>query len=180
MVGDVLTTGFDRPPKVEDLENLPHLEGIVGFDELEHENVELILGADMAFAYTTGHFEFGASDEPLGWKTKFGWTLLGPSKRQYDRSEGLNCLAADDRLERLVLENNWQDFLVREGTKINPEESHPSQEDRYAIQQMQDTIQFDEMEGRYHVGLPWVKGRTAAAMKLNRLNSRENALNRIR
>ena len=49
LVADILTTEDDRPPCMEDIENYPNLEGIVTFNELNEDKIEMILSAELAW-----------------------------------------------------------------------------------------------------------------------------------
>jgi hypothetical protein len=71
------------------------------------------------------------------------------------------------------------DFLPRPGEETRPEVKHPSRQDEYAMKQIEESIQFDEVTGHYSCGLPWVNGRAAAAENLDAKASKWNAIDRL-
>ena len=76
-VSDILTTDKDRPPTLEDIEDLDYMEGIISFPELEDERIGVVLSARHAWTWTGGEVLKGRADQPLAIETLFGWTLSG-------------------------------------------------------------------------------------------------------
>jgi hypothetical protein len=71
------------------------------------------------------------------------------------------------------------DFLLRPGEVTRSEMKHPSIQDEFASKQIEETLSFDEATGHYTCGLPWVKGRAAAAECLDVEASKWNAMDRL-
>ena len=71
------------------------------------------------------------------------------------------------------------DFLYRPGEERRPEKKHPSIQDKYAMEQIESTLKFDESTGHYSCSLPWVQGRAVAAENLDVEVSRWNAIDRL-
>jgi hypothetical protein len=72
-----------------------------------------------------------------------------------------------------------QDFMYRPGEETRSEMKHPSIQDKFAMEQIENTVKFDESSGHYSCGLPWVNGRAAAAENLDAEVSKWNAMDRL-
>ena len=96
LVSDILTTELDRPPMLEDIEDLDYMEGIVSFPELEDERIGVVLSARHAWTWTGGEVLKGNADQPLAIKTMFGWTVIGPSRGDQSGEAAVNCCAVDN------------------------------------------------------------------------------------
>ena len=78
LVGDILTTERDKPPKNEDIQGQSYLND-VHFDELNDPKIGVILDARFAWTWVTGDTRMNTKNDPIGLNTNFGWTLIGPA-----------------------------------------------------------------------------------------------------
>jgi hypothetical protein len=104
---------------------------------------------------------------------------MGPCQDNKTEDAAVNCCAIENEGLSLSEEINRlyrHNFLMREGEKASPEESHPSRDDARATKIIQETLEFDEESGHYRCGLPWKNGRQGAASKFNVEVSRRNAI----
>ena len=69
--------------------------------------------------------------------------------------------------------------MYRPGEEMRSEMKHPSIQDKFAMEQIEKSVRFDEESGHYSCGLPWVNGRAAAAENLDAKGSRWNAMDRL-
>ena len=51
------------------------------------------------------------------------------------------------------------DFIKRPGEDFPAEKKHDSQFDEFSLEQIRETVTFDENLGRYSTGMPWRYGR---------------------
>ena len=182
LVSDILTTDKDRPPTLEDVENLDFMDGVVSFQELDDERIGVVLSARHAWTWTGGEVLKGTAEQPVAINTSFGWTVIGPCVDDETEGAAVNCCAVENEELPLREEINRMfryDFVMREGEKASPEESHPSRDDDRAVEMIKDTLKFDEDLGHYRCGLPWKNGRKVAASRFDAEASHRNARNRL-
>ena len=84
LVGDILTTEKEKPPKNEVVGNYPFMAG-VNFVELEDPTVSVILDVRHAWTWAGGDTKSGSRDEPIALKTRWGWTLLGAQNNEKEK-----------------------------------------------------------------------------------------------
>ena len=159
LVGEVLTTEDDNPPRNNDVTPYRYLDGVV-FDELESDLVGIILGAPFAWLWMEGDTKFHSPELPLAKKSRLGWLLIGPSLAGKDSMKSVDIGAIDMQslnLYQAVKRMHRQDF-ISPGPEVHSEIVHPSRQDDYALKQMQDSVTQDLSTGRYTVGLPWRHG----------------------
>ena len=183
LVGDILSTEDDRPPCLEDIQDYPHLEGIVTFTELENDNIDMIISAEHAWTWEAGERIVTGPEQPIAVNTAFGWSLIGPTGDFRETpTAALGCYTTmkDTPIQECIDLMHRHDFTAREGERSSPEVEHPSRNDLYAIQQFEKTIHFDKDLQHYRIGLPWKINREHAAEVLNKLDSKTNAIDRLR
>ena len=183
LVGHVLTTEHERPPVLEDIELYPYMEGIVTFDELECESVDVLLSARFAHTWELGERVSDGPEKPIAIRTDFGWGLIGAKDGGNSQDLSMHCCALDGPRESIEENLNRvlrYDFLSRTGERASPEKEHPSREDCHAVAQFEATIEFDEDLKHYRCGLPWKVDRQSAAAVVNSMDTASNAKNRLR
>ena len=183
LVGNLLSTEREVPPNIADLKKYDHLKNKV-FNDLEDKSVGLLLDAKHAWTFMTGQASIGESNEPIAIETKFGTALIGPqinSKNEENDTSDLNVIDADmantsltEEIRRLFR----HDFIMREEERYPQEMTHMSANDEYGLQQMKDSIVYDENEKRYQIALPWLLGREETAEIFKNVDFYSNALNR--
>ena len=180
LVSDILTTDKDRPPTLEDVENLDFMDGVVSFPELDNEQIGVVISARHAWTWTGVEVLKGTAEQPVAINTKFGWTIIGPCVDEKVEDVAMNCCDVEESpLSEEINRMFRHDFTMREGEKASPEENHPSRDDDRAVGMIKETLRFDENLGHYRCGLPWKNGRDIAASRFDAKASRRNALNRL-
>ena len=183
LVGQVLTTEHERPPALEDIEVYPYMEGIVTFEELECESVDVLLSARFAHTWELGERVSNGPDNPIAIRTSFGWGLIGARDGNNCQSFSMQCCAfkpPGESIEENLVRVLRYDFLSRTGEHASPEQEHPSREDCHAVAQFEATIEFDEDLQHYRCGIPWKVDRQSAAAVINCMDTASNAKNRLR
>ena len=182
LIGTLLTTERDKPPRNKDISHLSHMTDVV-FEELPDARIAIIL--DVSFAWAFGPFEQrgGADAQPLAWLTSFGWTILGRSDHLTDSSDRETDICILD-VEEMTLEDQINTMFrfdfIRSGQEWHPIEMvHPSHEDMNSLKIMEESIVENESTGHYRVALPWIHGRAKAAEILNSVDSYANARARL-
>ena len=84
LVGTILTTERDKPPKNHDIGHLSYLKD-VQFDELDDQTVGVILDARFAWTWIGGEIRGNTREDPFCLLTRFGWTILGPHFEKQDQ-----------------------------------------------------------------------------------------------
>ena len=202
LVGTILTTERDKPPRNSDVCHLSYLKD-VHFHELDDPTVGVILDARWAWYWVKSEIRANSSEDPICLRTRFGWTMIGPRLETYDDDLGLEaevCLL--DTHENKEVEKFFEakiclleahepslsdelrylfrhDFMMTENEFAPPEEIHPSQIDEFSLKQMTDSITLDKETGHYSVALPWREGREEAAKVFDKVDSYANAYNRL-
>ena len=183
LVGSILTTERDRPPKNHDISHLSYLKD-VRFHELDDPTVGIILGARFAWTWIGGEIRVNSRHDPVCLLTKFGWTILGPQLEKHDNEpvfEAEVCLldTQESSLSDEIRYMYRHDFIMNKDEVAPHEMIHPSQKDEYSLKQMRESITFDEDLGHYRVALPWREGRSQAAKIFAEVDSYANAYNRL-
>ena len=153
LVGEVLTTEDDRPPRNDDVIPYRYLNGVL-FDELEQDLVGVILGAPFAWLWMEGDTKFHSPELPLARKSKLGWVLIGPSLVGEEQVKSVGVGAIDMQslnLYQAVKKMHRRDF-ISPGPLVHSEIVHPSRQDEYSLKQMRESITQDISTGRYTVG----------------------------
>ena len=145
-----------------------------------HEEVLLLIGLDTPEAFWVKEERRGNAKEPYAVRGVLGWSVVGPrTTAQGNLSEGddsisVNFLNTSDDLLDSQIQCLWR---LDEVPKCNDNVTSMSREDRYALQQMQQTKNV--VRGHYQVGLPWRPGTpclpdnySQARTRLSRLKGR--------
>ena len=174
LVGDVLTSEYDLPPHQRDLSAFHHLRD-VSFPQIDAE-ITVIIGAAHTTAWTPTEVRRGKKDELIASNSSFGWYVSGKMGKRQSDAITLNAIATDnvnlkEDLDRIF----YHDFPI-----VSEEEIGESRENHEAIQQLADSIRFDEKTGKYFVGLPWHFPRDQIAAILRGLDSRQMAMRRLK
>jgi hypothetical protein len=159
------------------------MDGIVSFHELDDELIGVILSAKHVKTWTGGEVVHGKPNQTLALKTDFGWTLIGPIASGESDEEIFNCCVVENEHEASLQDDMnwmfWHDFMHRPGEETRSQMKHPSIQDKFAMEQIESFLKFDESSGHYSCGLPWVNGRAAAAENLDAEVSKWNAMDRL-
>ena len=149
LVGRLLTGEGDVPPHRRDLSFYPHLRD-VEFDKFDAD-VAMIICAAHADAWIPTDVRRGPATAPFAFKSEFGWTIAGRSGRRSSDVISVGALSTDDlRLQECFQKIFYHDFAV-----VSEEELGDSKENKDMIAQLMEMIYFDEVVGKYFVGLPW-------------------------
>ena len=174
LVGRLLTGEGDVPPHRRDLSSFPHLRD-VEFDKFDAD-VSMIICAAHADAWIPTDVRRGPATAPFAFKSDFGWTIAGRSGRRSSDVISVGALSTDDlRLQECFQRIFYHDFAV-----VSEEELGDSKENKDMIAQLMETIYFDEVVGKYFVGLPWRYPRETMTQILRTKNSRGMAMKRLR
>ena len=175
MIGDILVGDFpsnegSQAPAKKDWSRYEHLRGIE-FIDIESK-VEMIISSGHAEATTSWERpKRGRRGEPVGRITAFGWTVEGRDGIKSDRNAYVSAISADDgelkESMRLIFE---RDFPV-----VPEDEKTLSREAKYALEQLQESVKWDEERGKYSAGLPYKFGREKTAEILRSVDSRATA-----
>ena len=182
IIGTLLTTERDVPPKNSDISHLDYMHD-VHFDELESAKIGIILDVSFAWAFSPLEQRTGAESQPVAWLTAFGWTLLGKFDQPADISErGTDMCMLD--IEEMTIQDQIntmfrRDFIMNQQEWCPSEMIHPSKEDQNSLKIMEESIKENESTGHYSVALPWIHGREKAAEILNSVDSYANAHSRL-
>ena len=140
-----------------EFEAWPHLQNL----DLPaaHGEVLLLIGLDTPEAFWVKEERRGSAKEPYAVRGVLGWSVVGPrTTAQGNLSEGddsisVNFLNTSDDLLDSQIQCLWR---LDDVPKCNDNVTSMSREDRYALQQMQQTKNV--VRGHYQVGLPWRPG----------------------
>ena len=145
-----------------------------------HGEVLLLIGLDTPEAFWVKEERRGSAKKPYAVRGVLGWSVVGPrTTAQGNLSEGddsisVNFLNTSDHLLDSQIQCLWR---LDDVPKCNDNVTSMSREDRYALQQMQQTKNV--VRGHYQVGLPWRPGTpclpdnySQARTRLSRLKGR--------
>ena len=182
LVGQILTTERDHPPRNCDIAHLEYLRD-VQLIELDDPTIGVILDASTARMWFGGEVREGPPDGVIGIRTRFGWSLIGPVSGQSDSDihEADVCVLSTEEqsLQEMIAHMFRHEFIMTGHCVSPPEMIHPSEKDEFALQQMKDSVEFDGKIGHYRVALPWREGRAEAAKILSGIDSYANAKSRL-
>ena len=174
LVGDMLTLEGDVPPSNKDVEGFSHLEG-VNFEELPDKKIGMILSAEYAWSWMGGECRRGARGEPVGFRSCWGWAMIGCSGSTTSDEISHYRLDVND----LELREDMSKVFGRDFEDIRYNKKCPSVQDNHAMKQLHETIEFDSKLGHWRVGIPWETTREEAADVLNSVDSSTPARNRL-
>ena len=171
LVGDVLTTERDRPPRNSDLVGHPYLEGVF-FNELEDPTIGVILGSQFSWLWSLGETRFSNPLKPIAVHSRLGWVLIGPrfgeGEATPDPPRSLDVALIDPQKMTVGQEITriFRNDFIAPGKEIHAEQVHPSRMDEHSLAQMLDSFTFNpnsEDTRKYTFPLPYRKSRAEAA-----------------
>ena len=184
-----LTAGNEIPPRNKMIENLDYMND-VKIQELEHDEIGMILSSKYAQHYMGKEMRTQKNDENeslinsqnlIAVKTDFGWCVIGPRgdddvliDAEIDAINNEPELTVEKMIQRMYR----HDFICRPDEEFPSEIVHISQNDRYSLDQIKDSISYDEQTGHYSAALPWKLGREKTAKIFENVNFYEYAKNR--
>ena len=179
---------FNMPsrPRLEsnNVKKYPHLKGLE-FDAVRAEDINLLIGSNVPKAHLYDAARVGGDDDPVAVKTRFGWTVYGPSTHNYDRDLGVEqcstmltdeyfdqavpCLWDEDETPPIVftnqltvssadesLQNQVEKFWKQEHCGIlPPKDVAMSVEDKEAMEKFEKETRL--IDNRYEVPMLWAK-----------------------
>ena len=148
----------DIPPAKRDWSGFEHLREIV-FINIE-ARVELIISSAHIESLLAVESSIGNKKQgPKAIKTMFGWTVAGSCGKKTDSSASVALLSVEDRR----LKEDLQKIFTNDFPPLLDDELQLSREAKYALEQLEETIKWDERKKKYSVGLPYKQGREKAA-----------------
>ena len=178
LVGKMLSTEREQPPKIAELAQIEHLKDIP-FNELEDPTVGLLLDAKFAHSFITGDVRKGGPDDLVGLKTSFGWSVIGKKMDNSVVNTDIDSLDANDLFWADAIRRLFrQEFISREGEKFPAEHVHFSINDDLSLKQMQESVTHNEETKHYAVGVPWRLGREETAEIFSKVNFMATAKDR--
>ena len=169
LVGDVLTTERDRPPKNSDLVGHSYLEG-VHFEELEDPTIGVILGSHFSWLWSLGETRFEQPHKPIAVHSRLGWVLIGPRfGEDKDSVPGtFDCALVDpQRMSvRQEISRIFRSDFIMSGKGVHAEQVHPSRMDEHSLAQLMNGFTFSSESKdtrRYTFPLPYRVSREEAA-----------------
>ena len=146
----------ERPPRNSDIAELKHLvDAGVEFHNIGNETLGILLSTKKSWVWECGDTIKGDFDMPMARKTSLGWLLFGGenTSRTPSAPTGLSIdmmQSVEDKFDLLLR----REFLTTDGKLIDPLKKHMSVEDKRALQQVQSTLVFDGVLGKYTCNLP--------------------------
>ena len=153
LVGDLLTGSGDLHPSRRNLTKYPHLSSI-DFGDDNGAELEMIIGVAHIDTWIAGNVQRGPSNQPMGIRTAFGWTIVGAQGRMSSTNITISALY----LENDILKEEIQRIFYHDFPLVLEEEYGNSQDNRKAVRLLEDSIQFNEEKGKFVVALPWKYG----------------------
>ena len=168
VVMDFITAKSEKPPRNSDISNLEYLRG-VKFEELDHDDIEVIIPAELNEIWVGRPYRRSTQRLPVAIETACGWTLLGGGADKDGEEESCfrTIIEEDNKgIHELVEKIYSSDFPT-----IAKNEIHLSDDDKHAIEQLKETVRFDEETGHYVSGVLYKGTRDEAMEKLNAVDS---------
>ena len=103
----------------------------------------------------------------MAMKNVFGWTLQGPDGTKGGGQASILLLSADDKM----LRDQLQSIFERDFPPGPDNLQNLSREAKYALEQLEESVKWNEDKGKYSAGLPYKFGREKTAEILNNVNS---------
>ena len=183
LVGGIITSEDEIPIKNSITKLFDFMKDVV-INDLEDNSVGILLGTRFIRHFFGGETRQGEIDEPIAIHTDFGWVVAGPVPDTVEFNPQIAQLGVTEteleNIDRLIRYMYAHDFLIRKDERFPPEYTHNSQNDNFAVEQLQETVTFDKKEGRYSVGLPWTHGRLATKEIFDNTDFYAYASNRTR
>ena len=173
IIDNLPTIPSDIPPSKRDLSKQPHLKDIP-FDDIDG-GVDAVIGVAHASAFVGGECKKGGKADPIGIKTDFGWTIMGPSGSKKNSEDAVSNWAKVDE----VAIREEMNVMFSEELAGHEDFEGASKEQRDALKQLKEGTHFDKVAGKYSAPLPFKGSREAATEKINDADSRTMALKRL-
>ena len=103
----------------------------------------------------------------MAMKNVFGWTLQGPDGTKGGGQASILLLSADDKM----LRDQLQSIFERDFPPGPDNLQNLSREAKYALEQLEESVKWNEDKGKYSASLPYKFGREKTAEILNNVNS---------
>ena len=178
LVLDFLTTNKEKPPRNEEIEGIEYLEDVY-FIELPHNNIEVILPSSTCHIWHDRPTRRSTPEYPIAINTLFGWGLMGGNGSRQEDEEDSNfriIIENDNKTLHNIIDKVYsQDFPT-----ISKNKTLPSEQDKHAVRQLEESIRFDPELGHYIAPLPYVTTREETMKRLNEIDSSPHALNRLK
>ena len=155
-----------------------HLEGL-HFEAVKAEDITMLIGGNVPKAHLYTDFRVAGDEDPVALKTRFGWTLFGPTIGVYDRNMHCSTILTDEVIDQSLecfweteepptvfinklsitpsdqsLHNAVERFWQQEHCGILPQrEVSMSREDVEALQRMDAETRM--INGKYEVPMLW-------------------------
>ena len=158
LISNNLTTGNEFPLRNDAIGKLEYMKDVV-LQELEHDEIGLILSSKFAQHYMGKEMKKQENNETVGRhcpenlvaiKTDFGWCVVGPRhdddvivEAQIEAINNDMDLSVEDMIKRMYR----HDFICRPEEEFPSEIVHISQNDEYSLDQIRESIRFDDETG---------------------------------
>ena len=187
LIANTLSTENEIPPNPNDLKKFEHLKNLK-INTLENNSIGVLLDAKYAYYFFTGHNHVGPPNQPMALGTHFGPAIIGPkitSQSVNNRhmlnedTEEIFCInvkkfAVIDLINRAFR----MDFIQRDFELYPQEFIHRSANDKKSLKQMEESIHFNEEEGRWQITMPWILGRQPTADLFRTIDFYKMTMNR--
>ena len=111
LVGALLTGNNNIPPAKRNLSEYPHLSSLV-YEDHDAE-LDMIIGVAHIDTWVSSQVSRGATNQPLGINTIFGWTVVGACGRSDLTTITLSALATDnERLHQEIDKIFYNNFSI--------------------------------------------------------------------
>ena len=128
-------------------DRFPHLAG-VHFNEVDHDEVDLLLGCDVPEAHWILDQRKGGRREPYAIHTVFGWALCGAASENKGTAS-VNCMSGEEQ----SIENDIRRMYNREFDDLADDREFPSQQDKTALSIVESGTRSQACG--FEVPLPW-------------------------
>ena len=174
-MGDLLTGSGDLHPSRHNISKYPHLSSI-DFGNDNGAKLEMIIGVAHIDTWIAGNVQRGPSNQPMGIRTAFGWTIVGSQGRMNSTNITVSALSLDND----ILKEDLQRIFYHDFPLVTEEENGNFQDNRKAVCLLENSIHFNKERGKFVLALPWKYGRQQSADILNSVDSRSMALRRLK
>ena len=178
LIGVFPDANRDLPPSKMNLEEYEHLKDLE-FIDLDAK-VEMILSAAHSDTWTPdqpGHVLKGNKYQPTAVLTSFGWTIHGVAGKRDNRQPSISFLSAKNTQQK-ELDENFKKLFESDFPYIDRETKTLSIEAQHALQQMRNSVKWNEPFGKYSLAMPYKTDREQTAKILNSVDSLATATKR--
>ena len=139
-------------PKNSDLERYPHLSGLK-FPEIGNKEVNVLIGCDNPDVFWTLDERRGKGKQPYALKTLLGWSLIGPTSDEVQRSPSTANINFTRKGDTVLLQQLHEMWKTEFNDVTYSSEGTLSLEDKKALEIMDATV--TRVDGHYQLSLPW-------------------------